>query len=207
MMAARVDHLAVVLRPMHLSDVPQVSAIDRLCFTTPWPARSYRYELTQSRNSKMFVLSLPKQECAQSERNLRALLDHLRSGSPDAGTVVGYSGLWFAADEVHISTIGVHPDWRGLRLGELLLFAMLRQAVRMGARVTTLELRVSNQVALNLYQKYGFEVIDCRKGYYRDNREDAWVMSVDLSAVDYIERLRGLGAALYGQLDVLDEWD
>ena len=191
---------------MRLSDIPQVTELDRLCFPTPWPAHSYRYELSENSNSRMFSLTLPRKAYAVNGGGLGDWLNRLRFGPVSNERVIGYSGFWFIADEAHISTIGVHPEWRGKYLGELLLFAMVRQSVRLGARLTTLEVRISNQLAQNLYYKYGFEIVGRRKGYYRDNREDAWMMSVTSSEPAYVERLRALGAALGQHVDVIDEW-
>lgn len=196
----------VTLRPMRLSDISQVTVLDRLCFPTPWPASSYRFELTQSTNSSMFVLSLPESDSGPNSRSLRAWLNQLHLFPSNGSRLLGYSGFWFLVDEAHISTIGVHPDWRGHHLGELLMFAMLRESIRMGASRTTLEVRVSNSVALNLYNKYGFEIVGRRKGYYRDNREDAWMMAVNSGSPGYGNWLREVGIASFKHLDVIDEW-
>lgn len=191
---------------MHLGDVPQVVELDRLCFPTPWPANSYRYELSENSRSQMFTLSVPGSELATNDNGLSNWLNRMRYGSVEGERVIGYSGFWHVVDEAHISTIGVHPDWRGQSLGELLVFAMLRQSIRLGARLTTLEVRISNMLAQNLYYKYGFEIVGRRKGYYRDNREDAWLMSVISSEPDYADRLQELGEALFQRLEFVDEW-
>lgn len=198
--------VTVRLRPMRLGDVPQVVELDRLCFPTPWPANSYRYELSDNSRSQMFTLSVPGSEITTHDNGLSNWLQRLRFGSVEGERLIGYSGFWHVADEAHISTIGVHPDWRGQSLGELLVFAMLRQSIRLGAQLTTLEVRISNTLAQNLYHKYGFEIVGRRKGYYRDNREDAWLMSVVSSESDYADRLRELGDALFQRVEFIDEW-
>ena len=75
----------------------------------------------------------------------------------------------------------VDAAWRGRGIGELMLLAMLDRSIELGAHEVTLEVRVSNTVAQNLYCKYGFEVVGRRSSYYRDNDEDAVVMRLDLS--------------------------
>ena len=101
------------------------------------------------------------------------------------------------ADEAHISTLAVAPAWRKRGLGELLLWSMLKQAASMGAFEATLEVRVSNHAAQNLYLKYGFERVDRRRHYYQDNGEDAWIMTVsDFDNDAYQARLKQLGQAL-----------
>ncbi|HSB90927.1 MAG TPA: ribosomal protein S18-alanine N-acetyltransferase [Anaerolineales bacterium] len=145
------------VRPMTLADVPDVAAIDRLSFSLPWPERSYRYELTENPAARLLVAEMP------ASPRLR---------------VVGYVGLWLLVDEAHISTIAVHPAERGRGIGETLLLAALDLAARIGAELATLEVRASNAAAQNLYRKHGFEVVGSRPGYYKDNREDAVLMTL-----------------------------
>jgi len=83
-------------------------------------------------------------------------------------------------DEAHISTLAVDPKRRRQGIGERLLVHMLRETRRLGAGVVTLEVRESNQAAIALYEKHGFRVRRRKVGYYRDNDEDALVMSLDL---------------------------
>ena len=99
-------------------------------------------------------------------------------------------------DEAHIVSIGVRTEYRGLGLGELLLLAAIEQAIEYELRHVTLEVRVSNHVAQNLYKKYGFTERGLRKGYYTDNREDALIMTTPLIMTEtYKTRLRDLTAA------------
>lgn len=142
---------------MTLADIPEVVAIDRLSFSLPWPERSYRYELTENSASRLIVAEV--------------------SASPRA-RVVGYVGLWLLVDEAHVSTIAVHPSDRGRGIGEALLLAALDLAGRLGAEVATLEVRASNAAAQALYQKHGFSVVGRRPGYYKDNQEDAVLMTL-----------------------------
>jgi ribosomal-protein-alanine N-acetyltransferase len=100
---------------------------------------------------------------------------------------------------VHISTIAVHPEWRGKRLGELLLLTAMEQALGLGAGLVTLEVRASNDVAQHLYRKYGFRFKGVHRGYYRDG-EDAWLMAVEVDGRAYRTRLADLRQALMGQV-------
>jgi ribosomal-protein-alanine N-acetyltransferase len=84
--------------------------------------------------------------------------------------------MWVVYDEAHITTIGVDPAYRGRGFGELLLLALFDEAIRRGATWVTLEVRVSNDVAQQLYQKWGMSVQSRRPHYYSDNGEDAYVM-------------------------------
>jgi ribosomal-protein-alanine N-acetyltransferase len=147
----------VFIRHMMIDDVPAVMAIDRLSFPIPWPEHSYYFELNENPASSMFVAE-----------------DPTHAGRP----VVGYLGYWLIVDEAHISTIAVHPEARGRRIGKQLMLAAIESAAQRGAQAATLEVRVSNLVARRLYQDLGFEVVGRRAGYYRDNREDALYMTL-----------------------------
>lgn len=138
---------------MQRGDVPRVMEIEKQCFTTPWHESAYLTELVN--RSAHYIVAW------------------------DGDTIIGYSGMWIIMDEAHITTIGVDPAYRGLKIGEQVLVAMLEEAQRRGARRATLEVRESNDVALNLYRKYGFVAAAIRRGYYSDNNENAVVMWID----------------------------
>lgn len=174
------DRVHVTLRPMTLDDIDQVLVLDRLAFPNPWPAHTYRHEIINNRTSTMLVLEHPDLEGSDDAAS-GSLLDRLMGRRPATEhasyPLVGYSGFWKIADEAHISTIAIHPEWRGHKLGELLIWSMFHLAMQKGARMMTLEVRVTNTVAQNLYHKYGFEITGRRKNYYRDNQEDAHIMT------------------------------
>ncbi len=92
------------------------------------------------------------------------------------GQLVGYSGFWLIGDEAHITTLAVHPDCRRKRIGEVLLINNILTARQAGAKWLTLEVRVSNEKAQNLYFKFGFKNLGIRRHYYQDNSEDALVL-------------------------------
>ena len=166
---------AVIIAPMGVADVPQVVEIDHLAFPLPWSAASYRYELTENKAAHFIVATVP----APALPSRRGLLGRLLGPRPTR-PIIGYAGYWFIVDEAHIGTIATHPDWRGHGIGELLLVWLLHDALASGAIEAKLEVRVGNHVAQSLYRKYGFEEVGRRKGYYRDNHEDALLMTVRL---------------------------
>jgi ribosomal-protein-alanine N-acetyltransferase len=84
--------------------------------------------------------------------------------------------VWIIFDELHINTLAVHPDRRRQGLASLLLTHVLDDAVRRGAEKATLEVRRSNEGALRLYERFGFEVGGVRKEYYRQPVEDALIL-------------------------------
>jgi ribosomal-protein-alanine N-acetyltransferase len=166
---------------MTLNDIDQVVELDRLSFPIAWSARTYQHEIVHNDSSTMVVIqeadAAPVHKGNGGEQAgwlPRLLIPERRPYVP----LLGYAGFWTIADEAHISTIAVHPDWRGHKLGELQIWFMVQEAIRKGAGVVTLEVRVGNQVAINLYRKYGFTIVGRRKGYYRDNGEDAHIMAL-----------------------------
>lgn len=191
----------VEIVPMVLEDIPRVLEIDQLSFPLPWSPTSYRYELTQNPNSHFWVAvatgaARPAAAAARPAGGLVRLMPNrwFRAPEPAAAAsrnLVAYGGFWFIIDEAHISTIAVHPDWRGRRVGERLLVGMLEKALDLGAVTATLEVRVSNDRAQSLYRKYHFEVVGRRKHYYRDNGEDALLMTAELGT-GYRENMRRL---------------
>ncbi len=166
------------LRYMRPEDIPQVTAIDCLAFEDPWSARSYAYEVSESAYSHMVTL-----ETLHPITGWRRYFARLNGGM--RSQVIGYGGLWHIMDETHISTIAVHPDLRGQGYGELLLAAMIRRSLMLKASYIVLEVRVSNEVARKLYEKYRFEIMGTKARYYRSNGEDAYDMRLDLKISDY----------------------
>lgn len=198
----------VILRPMQLSDIDEVVEIDRMAFPTPWPARTYRYEILNNDRSLMIVLEqgdTPTTSSKNGSSGISGWLRWLSGESAPAGNLMGYGGMWHIADEAHISTIAVHPSWRGHKLGDLLLWSMVRRAMQDDARMVTLEVRVSNEVAQKLYHKYNFEIMGRRKGYYRDNGEDAYMMGVTNLDTAYREKMRELGKEIVRRIRVTDK--
>jgi len=181
---------------MRWDDVSRIMLIERQSFSIPWPERAYRYELSENRNSHYVVL---RSNATPAHKGPRYRLSRLwrRARRP----IIGFGGFWMIAGEAHISTIAVDPTWRGRGLGEGLLWSMLKRALQMNAFEATLEVRVSNQTAQNLYLKYGFEKVGRRHRYYQDNGEDAWIMTVTgFNGAAYQARLNQLGEALEQRL-------
>lgn len=145
----------LVFRLMRLEDVPEVLVIEREAFTMPWTEEAFRNELTHNHFAKYMVMEL-------------------------AGHIIGYAGMWAIVDEAHVTNIALLEAYRGRKWGERLLDELMKTAAYLGMQSITLEVRVSNEVAQNLYRKKGFKPAGTRKGYYSDNREDALIMWADL---------------------------
>lgn len=148
--------LNLVVRKMTIKDLPAVMDIDRLSFPTPWSERSFHYELNDNPAACLRVAEL-KGKVAK---------------------IAGFIGFWMLVDEAHISTVAVHPDLRGQGIGGVLLEDAIRQAIGLQASLVTLEVRASNQAAIQLYRKHGFEAVGRRVRYYKDNQEDAILMTL-----------------------------
>ena len=197
--------LPYTVRPMEPCDVPIVAAIERLSFPTPWPASSFLYELSnRTRSFYRVLLKAEGRGTASREGRWRRWLCGVID-RPEESRLIGYVGFRLQSAEAHISTVAVHPDWRGNGLGELLLLTAIEQALELGSSVVSLEVRASNRVAQNLYRKYGFRFTSVHRGYYRDG-EDAWLMAVQIKQYAYRARLirlrQMLEARLGSQTDV-----
>ncbi len=155
----------VLIRKMCNEDVETVAELDKKCFPTPWTVSAYYTEVHNP--SAYYIIA---------EQN---------------GVVIGFAGMWCIMDEAHITTIGVEPELRGRKIGELVLVSLLDEALNRGVHRATLEVRRTNTVAQNLYAKYGFKTMAVRKGYYGNNNEDAFVMwTDDMCEPDFLRLLR-----------------
>ncbi len=173
-----------VLAPMQSDDVPEVSQLERRCFTNPWPESAYYRELREPERNYYLVLRQELPETGEAEpereegRGPLVLLPRLRRPlRTTTRPLVGFAGMWIVYGEAHVTTIGVAPEHRRLGLGEALFLALVSEAIRRGAEFLTLEVRVSNRAAQALYEKYGLTRQGVRPRYYSDNAEDAYIMT------------------------------
>ena len=92
------------------------------------------------------------------------------------GELMGYLGTWFILDEAHVTTLAVSKDFRRKKIAQTLLLKFIDDCYTNKIKYITLEVRVSNEPAIKLYEKLGFHSLGSRKGYYQDNNEDALIM-------------------------------
>jgi ribosomal-protein-alanine N-acetyltransferase len=201
-----------VVDRMTMADIPRVAEIERLSYSTPWPSSAYRKELQENplahyivvRDTQLADRIMTEQPHEPPRRIFPLPLLTSRQPprfSPHVASIVGFAGLWLMVDEGHVTTIATHPEYRGRGLGELLLSSLISIAYDIRARMVTLEVRVSNSVAQNLYHKYGFKEAGIRRRYYSDNNEDAYIMWTDeITGPAYQERFSQLRAALERRL-------
>lgn len=115
------------------------------------------------------------------------------------GLVVGYVGLMMSGDEAHVTTIAVDPNWHRRKIGTRLLLVAARDAIRRGGTALTLEVRMSNRGAQEMYRRFGFRPAGVRKNYYVETNEDALIMwAEDVNLPEYAARLDAIEAAVPG---------
>lgn len=205
-----------VIDRMTISDVPRVIEIERLAYPSTWPPSAYRKELQDNRWAHYVVLRDKKiaeervvVSIHESEKPRRFFpLSLLPSrptvtvSTPDLASIIGFAGLWLMVDEAHITTIAMHPDYRRKGLGEFMLTNLIDIAYNISAKWVTLEVRVSNYNAQNLYRKYGFHEAGVRHRYYSDNQEDALIMwTEEINSPGYKQKFQELKSALMKKLE------
>lgn len=166
--------MSAVIREMNRHDIPAVATLEQAIYTTPWSVRVFYDELAL--DNRRYIVA------------------------EDDGVVVGYGGMLVVEDDGHITTLAVDPLARRQRLGTRLMVALIDAGLLAGVSHLTLEVRMSNDGAQALYERFGFAPVGLRKNYYRD--EDALVMwANDIDGVEYQARLmhvrRDLEAAGY----------
>ena len=149
--------LDITVSPISVDEIESLVILDRLCFGGLWSIDSYRRELTNE-NSHFLGISVAKD------------LEPATSG------IIGFGCFWAILDEAHITLLGIHPQYQRQGLGKLLLSALLDKARTIEMARATLEVRASNQGAIDLYEKYDFQIVGRRKKYYQDNDEDGVIM-------------------------------
>lgn len=153
----------IEIRRMKLEDVPEVVEIDRSSFTLPWTERSFKYEVQENQAARCWVTIV-------DERVASMLV------------------LWIIVDEAHIATIATHPQFRRRGFAKKMLMKSLVAAREEGAQKALLEVRARHVVAQKIYCDIGFVDVGRRPMYYRDNGEDAVLMTMEnLDGLQYTE--------------------
>jgi len=164
--------IGVVIAPMRRRHLRAVVAIERSSNSHPWSHALFAGELAMPTGHHWVV-------------------------ARDGRSVVGFAGIMATLDEGHITNIAVHPDHRRRHIATRLLLVQHREAVSRGVRHLTLEVRASNHSAHALYRRFGFAPGGVRRGYYRDNGEDALIMwAHDIDAPQQATRLADIEAGL-----------
>ncbi len=209
---------------MRTEDILQVMEVERESFPTMWPPTAFKREIQQNRLAHYIVVAERNPEAApdagamaemvRSPRFARILeevryllkppetKDALPAPEERPELIVGFAGVWALPEEAHLVTIASRESHRRRGLGELLLIHVISLARRIGESEVTLEVRVSNEPAISLYRKYGFEEVGVRPRYYSDNKEDALILTAtgiqSPGYVEMFERLRSAHAERWG---------
>lgn len=140
------------IQEMERENIDDILQIEELCYGAHhWSRESFLTEL----NNKI--------------SSYRCIVD-------ENGRTLGYMGIWKIANEAHVTNLSVHPDYRNQKLAHRLLLASIDECYKNKIKFITLEVRVSNEKAIHLYEKFGFKSLGVRKKYYQDNNEDALIM-------------------------------
>jgi ribosomal-protein-alanine N-acetyltransferase len=159
----------LTIRRMDVGDLDEVMDLEKVSFASPWTRGMYLHELEK------------REGCYLTARH--------------DGILAAYGGTLLILDEAHIMTLAVKDDYRRRGLGARLLLELIDASQEMGARFFTLEVRKSNREAIELYARFGFQIMGERKNYYLDNMENALIMwTEDITAPEYrglLDDLRG----------------
>ncbi|MDD9897968.1 MAG: ribosomal protein S18-alanine N-acetyltransferase [Candidatus Melainabacteria bacterium] len=146
------------IRKMYLSDLDRVSELDPLVFgEMHWTRNIFAGELSNP-NANYYVAS------------------KLDEAGQDTGEPIGYGGAWHVVDEMHIMTLGTDPDYRRQKIAESIIIALITDAINSGIKSISLEVRLSNEAAQRLYERYAFKQAGIRKNYYESDGESALIL-------------------------------
>ena len=146
------------IRKMKVVDFEIVSKLEKEIFPCPWSKRQIFRILTEDKLAFPLIAEIYNE-------------------------IVGYAFAWIVYDEVHIGNLAVKEGYRRMKIGTRLINYLISEASKKGGKFFYLEVRKSNEPAINLYEKFGFIPLSIRKKYYTDNEEDAVVMGKSLNGV------------------------
>ncbi|MEC9338367.1 MAG: ribosomal protein S18-alanine N-acetyltransferase [Actinomycetota bacterium] len=172
-----VSETHVLIEPMRKRHVRAVRTIDKQVYASPWSMAMYHDELRQ-RDRRVYYVA---------HHDTR---------------VAGYGGAMIVHDEGHITSVAVAPQSQRLGIATRLILAVHRGCLKHNISAMTLEVRISNQGAQNLYRCFGYAPAGVRAGYYADNGEDALVMWChDIREPEHNELLTNIENEIIGTTD------
>ena len=140
-----------IIREMTHDDIDSILQIEELCYGAHhWSKESFQIELSNKISTYKCILN--DNRC------------------------IGYIGFWKIMYEAHVTNVSIHPDFQNKKLAHRLILSMIDECYREKIKYITLEVRISNERAIHLYEKFGFKSLGVRKKYYQDNNEDALIM-------------------------------
>jgi [ribosomal protein S18]-alanine N-acetyltransferase len=147
----------IAIKLLTVPEVPEIVELDQICLGGLWTEEGYLREIA-------------------SEKSTLITLNLLESRVNNRSQMIGMACLWSIVDEAHITLLAIHPEHRQQGLGQLLLIILLKDAIARQLERATLEVNEYNLGAINLYQKYGFQIAGTRKNYYQPAGDDALVL-------------------------------
>lgn len=141
----------IIIRKACEEDIDSIMEIEVESFTSPWSREAFLKEINENKLAYYLIAKIGRE-------------------------IVGYAGMWLILDEAHITNIGVKNKYRGLGAGNSLLEGLVQVCKIKEIEAMTLEVRKSNDIAKNLYKKFGFLEYGIRPRYYEDTGEDAIIM-------------------------------
>jgi ribosomal-protein-alanine N-acetyltransferase len=168
------EQLVVHMVPMRRRHLRSVLKIEAQVYARPWSLSLFVSELALRMSRAYYVARVN-------------------------GVLVGYAGLMVSEDDGHVTTLAVDPAWHRNKIGTRLLLTVAREAIHRGASNLTLEVRVTNVAAQEMYRRFGFRPAGIRKNYYVETNEDALVMwAHDVDTPEYQRRLAEIEAGIPG---------
>ncbi len=146
-----------MIRKAGTEDLDQILKIEQELFKGPWKKEDFLYELNGNPYAVFAVME-------------------------NDGEIAGYADWWIMFEQAQLANIAVSRKYQNKGFGKLLLEEALNDAESRGCENMTLEVRVSNEAAIRLYEKNGFIIANKRRNYYEDG-EDAWLMIKPLGGI------------------------
>lgn len=137
-------------------DIDNILPLENVLYHKPWLKKDYEYELNEN-----------------------PFAHYLKMIDGDSKEIIGYIGFWVKFEQAEITKVSISKKYQGFKLSKLLMADAEKRMVLAGCESSTLEVRVSNEVAINLYKSFGYEILSVRKKYY-ENGEDAYLMYKEL---------------------------
>lgn len=141
----------MIVRSMNINDLEEIVNIEKDLYKSPWNEKQFKYELEENEFSYIFVLE-------------------------NEGVIVGYYGFWVMFEDCDITKVSIRKEFQGMKLSNILMTDCFERVKALGCTKINLEVRTTNERAINLYKKYGFQDVIIRKNYYGKN-EDALILS------------------------------
>ena len=167
----------ITLRDMTRADVRAVRRIESAAYQDEWPARAFESELANAFARYRVAIEQPVEDArAPQPRGPLAAIRRRFSSRAPRERLVGFMGVWYMQDQMHLVTIAIDPTQQGRGIGARLLLDCLDLARDAELPEVVLEVRVTNARAQALYERFGFRRAGTLIAYYKDNDEDAHVM-------------------------------